>query len=370
MRSNKRIFGGILVVVVMLFGLSFLVNQKVIFAEDSKVFYFDDLSVGDYIPNGSTIIVGQDYSDYSGFDVRKVTFGYYAADGHRPSYLSDELGINSSYAVKSYDALFGETNQNYSGWVVKYLGNYSVSLEPSIGGVVEVAKPSENNDYTLELDGEVDEIKWYKYEDLENFSTDSDNSLWTKDGDTWIFRNFDVSSGTLKTSTGYKEKVTFDIPASEKLYMGTKYSLCDYYMCDTFNGMIDDNTFVTNTSDACGSSPYRVQLFDFDDAENHILTFEYEQQQSIYTYFHLDAMTLTDLNQSEATLDTTDLQDGDKIFYMAKSGTQTFKGKFVVKKESEPIPDTADSILNYVILGIISISAIGLCIVYSKRVNV
>ncbi len=367
MRGNKKILGGVLVVVIMLFGLSFLVNQKVIFAEESNVFYFDELSVGDYIPNGATIIVGQDYYHGSGDYINRVEI-HYLDDGEY--YASPEnidgIGANSSYAIKTYETLFENVDDGYSGWEIEQVWENKIELSPSTLGVVEIASPSENNDYTLELDGDIDEIKWYKYENLEEISTDSDNSLWTKDGDTWILRNFDVSTNTVKAPVGYKEKVTFDFNGGEKVYFGTKYTFYDYYGDNRLSGTLDENSIFNIGS----SSIYERKIIDLADSEKHSLTFEYEQKNDSSSYFHLDAMVLTDLNQSEATLDTTDLQDGDKVFYMAKSGTQTFKGKLVVKKEGEPIPDTADSILNYIILGIISISAIGLCIGYSKKANI
>lgn len=373
MNKKKKIF----LFTIFVFTLGLLLQFKTYSYED--VYYFDELKVGDFLPNGSTVISNVDYHEKSMHysDVVYLRYYSYLGDLENLEYSGAQvlrdfpISTKSRDVVRTYQEIYETENFSFAGWIVVGVKNNEVYLEPADEGADIITKPSDSNDYLLEatcIDGTDASHLWYKYEDITQYQIDKGASAWQ-------WNNGEISFRTFNTiRSGYTTKITFTFQANQDsvLYFESRAFAnpldAEYHSttADQFKMVLDGTEVEIDNHDF-----YRKNYYELLSDGEHTLEFVFTRGKSAFAYAYFKNLRiLTYLGDGEK-LDTTLLNNNDKIYYEALCADYKMSGETIVKKEVVEIPEPEDDNPNTfdgisIYLLVISISLLCLFVVRKR----
>lgn len=365
----KRVRFIVLLLLIFIFSY-FLFNLKTYSYED--VYYYDDLKIGDFIPNNSTIIVDYDYHDASMFYRKYAYICYYSSleDEDNLDYRGlqsvkcYEVSINSKEKISDYKTIYENESFVYDGWEVVAVKNNYIYLEPtSFKSSIEII-PTKDNEYTLKGNCKNEENalnKWYIFKNVSAFTeSELSDSVWDYENNLLLlseFKNHDL---------GYTDEVkfTFEAEKGDILYFESKLYLDDYYsyaenLQDNLTIYLDDESILLSESDF-----YKKNYYVIDNDGFHELKFVFEKNKSDFSYLHLKNLRTLSYIGDESKLNLDKVNNGDNVYYEVSCNDYIMSGELEVLKEEivddviDNNPPTKDYIYKYVILMCLSLLVI------------
>lgn len=384
--TNLRIFTGVFV----LFGLFclflILFDGNFTYANESNVYYLEDLKVGDVLPYESIILTTEDYHGYSGFyydhEDKKYTAGYinYASIfycvgsescGHTFGFggENDDIGIHSTYTVRDYMSLFG-TDNDYIGWIVKDVYSSSIYLEPVSDYSKINRTPALDNSYTIDTyfafsDNSLVANYWFSVRDIADYKIEGE-SFWIKDNNVFHFRN----SGNYTKGDVYRLTFTFSAMEGEVVTFDTRSWLGYHDSKDTFEIAFNGESLSLPTGRHCsyGSCEQSADLYEtvylpIEESGEQTLSFTYSvigdvvqsANYGTYTYGYVRGVSVLSFVNEGKMLDTSLVNEGGMLYYMSigENGYTlgerlVYTDKKEVEEEQTPVienPTTVDCIL-------------------------
>ena len=350
----------ILLFLLMLFSV-LLIGLKTYSYDD--IFLFDDLKVDDFIPNKATILTDYDYHDASMNYEEEVYLCYTAAVGDEDNVDYRGLPRNSCYKVENnskvivstYQEVFESDKYKFNGWVVSSTRSNYVYLEPADEGFHIEIKPDKTNNYTLEgycASGNYATNKWYKYVDVNKTDIGND-SVWEYKDDVLILNEFSLKDDD------YEEKLTFNFKAAKNdiLYFESKLFFRPYYGSvdekDELLIYLDGEEIILDESDFYQKNYYVIE----DDGE-HILELHFKKNNGKFSYVHLRNLRILTYLGDADSLDITNLNNEDQIYYEVYCDDYVMSGETIVVKDVVPEidqdldddnPETSDSFYKYIL---------------------
>ena len=322
-----------------LFVLFFLLFGSFSYSYEN-IYLFDDLKTGDFLLNGTTIIIDYDYHNASMYYEENVYICYQPYEEDVSVYYPycEEVPSRSKANISNYQEVFGN-DFSFDGWIVSSVTNNTVYIKPAFNGSEIVIKPNYENEYTLEtrcLNSSNSSNKWYKYETIDNKSLEDNVSLlWNFSDDELIFSEFSTNP------TDYVETFTLSFSANKDqiLFFESKLFLKDYYsssnMQDEMIVLLDGEELNVLESDF-----YHKNYFVIPSDGEHTLSFEFKKVKSAFSYMHVKSFLILTYLGNNNQLDITPLNNGDLIYYEATCDDYLMSGNTsVVKEEMESEPD-------------------------------
>ena len=151
--DNKRTLLMVLFFTLFMLFIVIFANFYITKAEDRKIYYLSDLHEGDFIPNGSLLIMDTYFYSSSFFpngqDYVRLDFRTETYSGKEDSY---SLGYNSSYEVPAWDGYDGWTFKSCSLGVADFIASEKLaSGETELQENPVVQAPNKENEYKLVL---------------------------------------------------------------------------------------------------------------------------------------------------------------------------------------------------------------------------
>jgi len=233
--------------------LSLLIRANITYSNEENVYIFEDLKVGDYIPVGATIQVGEDfYKNYF------INSGMYVANSYGNSAkvvysLNSDLlfksqrwtsltwtslkkgecetiSSNNAIQTESIENIYSSLNydsegvdfDSYIGWIVNEVFDNYVVLVPTTDYSRINSTPSLENEYVIDTtllnteDSEV-ENKWYLFENITNYEV-SDSNFWQNDAGVIHF----LYKGDGEVGDTYTLTYTFEAEAGDIITFDTR----------------------------------------------------------------------------------------------------------------------------------------------------
>ncbi|MGN1372353.1 MAG: hypothetical protein ACI4XM_08795 [Candidatus Coprovivens sp.] len=333
------------------------------------IYLFDDLKIGDFLLNGTTIIIDYDYHDASMYYEENVYICYqpYEKDVNVYYPYCEEVPSRSKVNISNYQEVFGN-DFSFEGWIVSSAINNSLYIKPASSGSEIVVRPNFENEYTLEMRciNSVNPLnKWYKYEIIDNISLEGNVSLlWNFDSDELVFREFSTNP------IDYIDTFTLSFSANKDqiLFFESKLFLKDYYsssnMQDEMIVLLDGEELNVLESDF-----YHKNYFVIPSDGDHTLSFEFKKVKSAFSYMHVKNLRILSYLGDANQLDISNLDNEDLIYYEAICDDYLMSGNTnIVKeeielesdidnennKENDHNPSTEDYVVTYFVISFIA----------------
>ena len=356
--TNKKILLVVFILLNCLFLIISLTNIYISNAKNAEVFYFEDLEIGDYIPNGSTLLTKTSYA-VSGESNDSINVYFY--DKSEKAFV-----LSKNYSVVVPNA------ENANGWYLVYIGFGDPYFYPEKNEELlkkEIKEPNIDNRYKIEGNDSIyNQYSFYKIENTEILDPIIDNKGqpigWKKDDK---ICGYELNSGVDITLRNPNEPtMTYDIDI--KRGQTVKFKLKNMFLSNYIKILLNDQEIALSSAettsllnnnciyndwyitvnddgkvDICDTKG-RITKTDIDgiNSEGKLkLSFKIKplwEQKDIYkikeTYYCYvkDFRVLTKINDG-AELDSTKVNDGDKIYWEAISLNSANKdGEFIYKK--------------------------------------
>ena len=174
--DNKKVLSVVLCVVIALFLIIFSANIYISNADDTDLYYFSDLKTGEFIPNGSLLIMNL-YFYQSGWQP-KTPIELFFIDENGNEIENTVLSYNSSYEVLSVEGYDGWVLDEFSGY--RLYAKFKVAKKP-VEENISINEPNAENGYQIGIGENVAKnSSFYKINDTVKPSIDKKCAV--KDG--------------------------------------------------------------------------------------------------------------------------------------------------------------------------------------------
>ncbi|MGN1372352.1 MAG: hypothetical protein ACI4XM_08790 [Candidatus Coprovivens sp.] len=352
-----------------------IMKGNLTYANLDNVYYYEDLHVGDFIPYGSTILTTVDYHGYCGntyyndgssveYTDGYLNYVYIAYKYTNLSYDKEFLLLNnSSHEVKTvYDFVSSynpDFNDKYIGWVVYKIKAPYVYLEAVTDYSKINSTPSLDNAYTIDTsfvdsDGSLSKNSWYRITDINDYEIN--NNFWVKENDLFRFRN----TGIYASGTSYALSFKFDAKAGDIISFDTRAGLGWRSSTDSYviklNGVTIPDPIGVDTSTPNVSQTndlYVTTRLSVIDSGEQTLNFIYYNNGQVYepnnyllyTYGYVKNLFVMSLLNEGEQLDTSLVDDGDKIYYVSESDSGIILDQhltYISPSSNEIVDDSSD----------------------------
>lgn len=220
MNGKKVILNSIIVILLAIILVS--ITNKTYSVESENVIYVEDLKVGDFVPYGTILKIGENYHCYSsvnGYLCNGVYFLFFDTTlENKYSYQSPYT--QGEYSIGSYSDYFGEDAEVvgwvYNGFLQQYGHSYySVSFIPvsSYSSISE--EPVNNNDYAMCVEcasNEEPTYSWYYIKNVNQYSIYSYDNVLIENVDN---NNLFFREGLVRSTNTDDLIVSYNIDASK-----------------------------------------------------------------------------------------------------------------------------------------------------------
>lgn len=316
-----------------------LLQYKYVFAEESKIYYVEDLVNGTILKPGDMLYVYQDYhhdSSGTGYYQNDINIYYTKAEEDREGQYdygtSVKIDSKKYFTIPSYNDVF-KLNSDYSTWILT-IDNYYIRLNPSNEKTLPDRElPNKDNSYMLENQLNNFRNNYYLLTTIKNDAIKNDGWSISPRGE-YYFNNYNRLSLDSKLTLEFE----FEAEKGQFLYFdyrsflggegNPKHNIYTAKLNDIEIDITDISRFYTssyNGNEYYGyyAFPYRHMLVPIKTSGKQKFVIEYQvidennsRDYYDYNYGYIRNVSLLTYINSGYKLDTSKLNDGDTIVYL------------------------------------------------------
>ena len=335
MKKTRKIIISTISIFIMILSLIAISNTELIFAKEDNVYYLDELQIGQFIPNGTTLVGVHKYYT-SG---RSENYAILSFSGNNVI-----LEGNNTHIVKEYEYYASGISEKYNGWIVDGfdVGDDANKIYLSPSNKTTELKMEEYEIIDACDDNDNKTTSWYKSKEITDVVIETtDKSYWNIDEN-----SYGIAFEYGKTiPTDFTAKISFKFSAKKGDYLSINYkqATTETYRLNKVNG--DDYIEVEKkTLDHSNFKQFqyvgnmKIEIKESGEYEfiiDELSFIKYNWPDT--AYFYLKNPQVISIINNGNKLDETNLDSNEELYYECKcSNGYIYKDTINYHKQEEP----------------------------------